>query len=169
MPGSALSLATTAYEDPAHSDNADEKPSCQLPHYFLRWPEVTRTLQSVARFRLCNTELVSAAGVDLPETSRVLTRPWTWRPRYARNSNTEEIAWQLIPESEEYFGLVCFEDWVQEATGSSSSAVRSLESKYKGLSYFLYSYLRRHPEEYGKYMDLINVCLLYPSCFSHIF
>ncbi|KAL5335658.1 hypothetical protein BJX70DRAFT_313043 [Aspergillus crustosus] len=123
MPGSALSLATTAYDmelNPAQPGNADEKPSYQQPQYFLRWPEVTRTIQSVVRFRLCNAELALAAGIDLPEMPTALEHPtWTWKPRSARNFDTETIASHLISESEEYFRLVCFEDWVEEATGSS--------------------------------------------------
>ena len=162
-----MSLATTAYDielNPAQPDNADEKPSYRRPQYFLRWPEVTRTIQSVARFRLCSAELALAAGIDLPEPPTALEHPrWTWKPRSARKFDTQTIASHLISESEGYLRLVSFEDWVQEASGSSSSTVRSLEFKYEGLSVILYYYLKRHLEEYQKYVDLKKVSLLCTS------
>lgn len=97
-------------------------------------------------------------NVPLPETPRALSSlKWTWEPRTAQNLNAEKVASQLGSESKEYFCAVQFEDWVQEATGSSSSAVRSLQSKYEFLSAILYYYLRRHLDKYQKYLDVKNV------------
>ncbi|KAJ5101035.1 hypothetical protein N7456_007087 [Penicillium angulare] len=163
MSGSTVSLGTTARDvelDLAQPDNENKKTYCQPLPYFLRQPEIT--IHSLARFSLCNTDLALAAGIELPEIPTALTTPtWTWKPHSARNFDAETIAFHLISESEKYFRLVRFEDWVQEATGSSSSTVRSLEFKHEGLSVILYYYLRRHLEEYGKYLDLKNVyCLI---------
>ncbi|KAJ6021267.1 hypothetical protein N7540_006771 [Penicillium herquei] len=156
MSGSTLSLGTTARDEELESaqpDNESKELYYQPPPYFLRQPEMT--IHSLARFRLCNTDLALAAGIELPEIPTPLTTPtWTWKPHSARSFDAETIAFHLISESEKYFCLVRFEDWVQEATGSSSDVVRSLEFKHEGLSVIMYHYLRSHLKEYGKYLDL---------------
>ncbi|KAL3468748.1 hypothetical protein BJX99DRAFT_105213 [Aspergillus californicus] len=106
-----------------------------------------------------NQDIAFAAGIDepLPERLETLTLfTWNWVPRDAQDSKAEKIALHLISESEGYFHCVEFKDWVQEAT-DFSGAVRFLESKYDGLSAMLYYYLRRHAEEYWKYLDVKKV------------
>jgi hypothetical protein len=108
-----------------------------------------------------NQDIAFAAGIDgispeIPEGMKLLI--WNWKSRDAQDSSAEKIASYLISESEGYFHCVQFKDWVEEATGSSG-AVRFLESKYDCLSAMLYYYLRRHAEEYGKYLDVKKVSL----------
>jgi hypothetical protein len=108
-----------------------------------------------------NQDIAFAAGKDgtspeIPEVMKLLT--WNWKPRDAQDSSAEKVALHLISESEGYFHYVQFKDWVEEATDSSGAA-RFLESKYDCLSAMLYYYLRRHAEEYGKYLDVKKVSL----------
>ncbi|KAF7136916.1 hypothetical protein CNMCM5793_006578 [Aspergillus hiratsukae] len=141
---SSWSLATTACEvqpDSAQPDNADEKTFHNLVG-----------LASSDR----GGAFASTADVNVssPETTLTLSfLGWRWRPYSAHTSDAERIASDLTFESQRYFRLVRFEDWIQE-TMSSSSAVESLRAKYEWLSSNLYYYLRRHPEEYEKYLDV---------------
>lgn len=171
MLGSSWSLATTAFDletDSDQPDNANEKTSHSLEQTCWRRLEVAwigslEIIRCLSNFGLCSGAFASEAGVNVPsaktpETLSILV--WTWRPYSAQTLDAERIASELTFESQEYFRLVRFEEWVRETIRiSPSSVVGSLEAKYNWLSSNLYYYLRRHPEECEKYLDVKCVCL----------
>ncbi|KAF4222373.1 hypothetical protein CNMCM5878_005655 [Aspergillus fumigatiaffinis] len=169
MLGSSWSLATTAFDletDSDQPDNANEKTSHNLEQTCWRRPEVARIgspeiIRCLSNFGLCSGAFASEAGVNVPspKTHETLSfLAWTWRPYSAQTLDAERIASELTFESQEYFRLVRFEDWVRETIRiSPSSAVGSLEAKYNRLSSNLYYYLRRHPEECEKYLDVKRI------------
>ncbi|KAE8363887.1 hypothetical protein BDV27DRAFT_165200 [Aspergillus caelatus] len=122
-----------------------EKLAYQL-QYTSQKPEVTWEARTPTDLCLYNTSVYEIPGEI----------EWTWIPVNARDVNADIIASKLILESLSYFRLVRFGDWVQEAEGSSSNAVRLLDFRYKWLSETLYSYLTRSLEEYQKYLDLVK-------------
>ncbi|KAI2836870.1 hypothetical protein CBS147323_10001 [Aspergillus niger] len=140
---SSLSVATTAYDvelEPVLLTG--EKPSSQPPQFHSQ----------LIGFRF------ESSGTNVPKIPEALDSiRWKWQPRSSWDSDANTIAQQLIDESERYFPLVQFEDWVQEARDRSSPIVKALESKYDGLSVILYYYLRRHLNEFEKYLGLTNV------------
>ncbi|PYH75185.1 uncharacterized protein BO88DRAFT_400772 [Aspergillus vadensis CBS 113365] len=139
---SSLSVATTAYDvelEPVLLTG--EKPSSQPPQFHSQ----------LIGFRF------ESSGTNVPKIPEALDSiRWKWQPRSSWDSDANTIAQQLIDESERYFPLVQFEDWVQEARDRSSPIVKALESKYDGLSVILYYYLRRHLNEFEKYLGLTN-------------
>jgi hypothetical protein len=134
--GTAFDLET----DSDQPDNANEKASHNLEQACWRRPEVARIgspeiIRCLSNFGLCSVAFASEAGVNVPslktpETPSFLA--WTWRPYSAQTSDAERIASELTFESQEYFRLIQFEDWVGE-TKSPSSAVGSLKAKYNRL------------------------------------
>lgn len=140
---SSLGVATTAYDvelEPVLLTG--EKPSSQPPQFHSQ----------LIGFRF------ESSGTNVPKIPEALDSiRWKWQPRSSWDSDANTIAQQLIDESERYFPLVQFEDWVQEARDRSSPIVKALESKYDGLSVILYYYLRRHLNEFEKYLGLTNV------------
>ncbi|RAQ63021.1 hypothetical protein COH20_012763, partial [Aspergillus flavus] len=132
-----------------------EKPVYQL-QYTSQKPEVTWEARSPIEFYLYSSKPAKLARKDTSVYEIPGEIRWTWTPANARDVNTDIIASKLILESLSYFRLVRFDDWVQEAEGSSSNSVRLLDVRYKWLSETLYSYLTRSLEEYQKYLDLVN-------------
>ncbi|KAL2840812.1 hypothetical protein BJY01DRAFT_236632 [Aspergillus pseudoustus] len=145
MRGSSLSVATTVCElelDPVQP--TDENLSSQPPQFLPQWIGIGR----------CSVESSGTNILEIPEALDSID--WNWQPRSSWDSDANTIALQLIDESEKYFHLVQFKDWVQEARDCSSPIVKALESKYDGLGVILFSYLRRHLDEFGKYLGLTN-------------
>ncbi|GFF57110.1 hypothetical protein IFM51744_09095 [Aspergillus udagawae] len=134
MLGSSWSLATTAVEvevkpDSTQPDTADEKTSRKLAETCWRRLEVAQIgspeiIRCLFRFGLCSRTFAAAAGVNVhsPETPETLSYlAWTWRPYTAQSSDASRIALDLTHESQEYFRLVRFEDWVEETILESYS------------------------------------------------
>jgi hypothetical protein len=157
MRGSSLSVATTACELEGDLVRpTDAKPSCQPSQY----------VSQVIKFLSGSVESFTSKVPEIPEP---LDNNWKWQPSSSRDADLNTISSRLIDESEMYFHLVQFKDWVQVTTDSASPIVEALESKYDGLSLILYYYLRRHLDEFGKYLGLTNVSpYLYPVHSLHM-
>ena len=143
-----------------------EKLAYQL-QYTSQKPEVTWEARTPTDFCLYSSRPAKLARKDTSVYEIPREIVWTWIPVNARDVNADIIASKLILESLSYFRLVRFGDWVQEAEGSSSNAVRLLDVRYKWLSKTLYSYLTRSLEEYQKYLDLVKVFEYHISLLYH--
>lgn len=153
MRGSSLSLATTACEVELDSGRPTHaKPSCQPSQY----------VSQLLGLRSGSVESFSSKVPKIPEALDSIN--WKWHPSSSRDADVNTIGPRLIDESEMYFHLVQFENWVQVTRDSASPVLEALELKYEGLSVILYYYLRRHLDEFGKYLGLKNVSPLSLSC-----
>ncbi|KAI2812774.1 hypothetical protein CBS115989_10127 [Aspergillus niger] len=148
---SSLSVATTAYDvelEPVLLTG--EKPSSQPPQFHSQ----------LIGFRF------ESSGTNVPKIPEALDSiRWKWQPRSSWDSDANTIAQQLIDESERYFPLVQFEDWVQEARDRSSPIVKALESKQNidsdAALHFLLPFVKLQSQESTATLQIVSAAQKY--------